>query len=107
MELIEIVHCIDNGLERFGSGGRQRFYWKLMTESGLPLDRLLTYPKLFADTLERILGDEVAEVVERAIVKEIKNSFGLRHPSSSYSLSQAIEVALKKVAVAAELVAVA
>ncbi|HZW57386.1 MAG TPA: hypothetical protein VFF30_13945 [Nitrososphaerales archaeon] len=102
MELIEIVRCIDNALERFGSGGRQRFYWKLMTESGLPFDRLLTYPEQFAEALEKILGEEVSEVVERSIVKEIKNVFGLKHPSSSYTLAEALEVALRKVAVVSE-----
>lgn len=106
MELIDLIQCIDKGLERFGSGGRQRIYWSVLTKSGLPFERLVSNPELFAETIQEILGEDASEVVELSIVKEIKKAFGLKYPSGSYSLVEAMKIALKKVVLVPETILV-
>jgi hypothetical protein len=93
MEMYDLLQCVDRALDKFGSNTKQATYWTLMTKEGISSDRIVFNPEALSRILEEIFGQDGSKIVEKAIIKEIKQVFGLENPSSYYSLHEALQIA--------------
>jgi hypothetical protein len=93
MEMYDLLQCIERALEKFGSNAKQATYWALMTKEGVSWENILTKPDPLMRVLSEIFGVEGSSLVERQIVKEIKRDFSLVNAASTYTISDALEIA--------------
>ncbi len=91
--MYDLLQCVDRALDKFGSNTKQATYWALMTKEGISSDRIVSNPQALSRILQEIFGNDGSQIVEKAIVKEIKKAFDLESPSSHYSLTDALEIA--------------
>jgi hypothetical protein len=95
MEMYDLLQCIERALDKFGSNAKQATYWALMTKEGVSWENILTNPDPLMRVLSEIFGAEGSSLVERQIVKEIKRDFSLQNAASTYTISDALEIARK------------
>ena len=95
MEMYDLLQCIERALDKFGSNAKQATYWALMTKEGISWDNIVNTPEPLMRILAEIFGEDGSGLVEREIVKEIKKVFTLENPSSTYTISDALEIARK------------
>ena len=93
MEMYDLLQCIERALDKFGSNAKQATYWALMTKEGVSWENIVANPNPLMRVLSEIFGAEGSKLVEREIIKEIKKVFSLQSPSTTYSLSHALEIA--------------
>ena len=93
MEMYDLLQCIERALDKFGSNAKQATYWALMTKEGVSWENILTNPEPLKRVLSEIFGAEGSSLVERQIVEEIKKEFSLENAASTYSISNAFEIA--------------
>jgi hypothetical protein len=93
MEMYDLLQCIERALDKFGSNAKQATYWALMTKEGVSWENILTNPDPLMRVLSEIFGAEGSSLVERQIVKEIKRDFSLENAASTYTISDALEIA--------------
>ncbi len=93
MEMYDLLQCIERALDKFGSNAKQATYWALMTKEGVSWENILTNPDPLMRVLSEIFGVDGSKLVEREMVKEIKKVFSLQNPSTTYSISKALEIA--------------
>jgi hypothetical protein len=86
VELVELLECIDKGLDRFGAGVKQVVYFRMKESIGLERNGIVSSPEKFEAFLENMFGIGAAGV-ERSIMKEIVSTFEL---GAASSLSNAI-----------------
>lgn len=97
MEIYDLLQCVDRALDKFGSNTKQATYWTLMTKEGISSDRVVSNPEALSRILQEIFGVDGSKIVEKAIVKEIKKTFTLENPSSSYNLDSAFDIACQEI----------
>ena len=88
MDDYELMECIDDGLDLFGSNLRYLVYWRMTILSNLPRGGILTNPEAFVKGLESIYG-AAAKQIEVAIVNKIIERSGIETLQST-SLPEAI-----------------
>lgn len=82
---------------------KQVVYWTLLSKEAISSDRILSNPEAFVRALKVIFGNGYP-LAERSIVREIKKTFELPNPSSSYNILKAFEIASKDITVVEDLV---
>ena len=92
--MYDLLQCVDRGLDTFGSNIKQAAYWELMSREGVSSDRILPNPEAFVRALKQVFGTGYP-LAERSIVREIKRTFELDSPISSYTIPEAFEIASK------------
>ena len=95
--MYDLLQCVDRGLETFGSNVKQSIYWTLTSKEGISSDRILSSPEAFVRALKEIFGDGYV-LAERAIIREMKKTFDLSAPTSSYSIADAFDIVSKDIA---------
>jgi hypothetical protein len=93
MEMYDLLQCIERALDKFGSNGKKATYWALMTKEGVSWENILTNPDPLMRVLAEIFGAEGSTLVERQMIKEIKNVFPLENAASTYTISDALSIA--------------
>jgi hypothetical protein len=66
-----------------------------MTKEGISWNNILTNPDALMRILSEIFGEDGSKLVEREMIKEIKKVFTLENPISTYTISDALEIARK------------
>ena len=94
-----IIACIDKGLRVFASDEDRSVYWRKtlaakIIGSGSDTDAILQNPEAFEKSIEEVFGLG-SWAIERAITKEIRQSFDLE-PSESRTMVAAIRAALAR-----------
>lgn len=84
----ELMECIDEGLDLFGSNLRYLVYWRMTILSNLPRGGILANPEAFVKGLESIYGS-AARQIEAAIVNKIIERSGIE-THQPVNLSEAI-----------------
>ncbi len=97
MEMYDLLQCVDRALDQFGSNAKQSMYWALMAKEGVSSETIATKPEAFVRTLREVFGAEGSKVVERTIIEEIKDTFDLEKPSSSYTILEALDIAKRSI----------
>ena len=77
MENYDIQQCVDRGLATFGSESAQKLYWIMLSKFNMRSDDIISKPAEFAKALYEVFGESGGRSIERAIIKEIKVTFGL------------------------------
>ena len=90
----ELMECIDEGLDLFGSNLRYVVYWRMTILNNLPRGGILTNPEAFVKGLESIYG-VASKQIEVAIVKKIIERAGIGSLQSP-SLPEAIRCAKRQ-----------
>ena len=90
----ELMECIDEGLDLFGSNLRYLVYWRMTILNNLPRGGILANPGAFVKGLESIYGS-AAKQIEVAIVNKIIERSGMQSLQSS-SLPEAIHSVKKQ-----------
>jgi hypothetical protein len=93
LEMYDLLQCIERALDKFGSNAKQATYWALMTKEGVSWENILTDPEPLMRVLGEIFGAEGSSLVERQIVKEIKQVFPLENSAHTYTITAALEIA--------------
>ncbi|MDA4130575.1 MAG: hypothetical protein OK457_07370 [Thaumarchaeota archaeon] len=106
METYDLLQCVDRGLDAFGSNMKQAAYWALTSKEGVSSDQILSNSEAFVRALKEVFGNGYP-LAERSIVREIKETFSLKKPSSSYDIGKAFEIAERKITHVSESVVVA
>jgi len=97
METYDLLKCIDNALDEYGSSAKQALYLNIaLKESASFEEVVLAHPDLLLQALRDVFDDS-SEIVKRSIVSEIKKVFGLKKPSDSYELEEALGIACKRI----------
>jgi hypothetical protein len=91
----KISQCIDKALDSLGEGVKQSLYYQIGKKYKLPIDQIAVKPEEVIEHLRAILGPGGSSVIERLIVREIRNVFGLEF-RKGVSLSEAIQEARTK-----------
>ncbi|MEM3646739.1 MAG: hypothetical protein QW334_01145 [Thermofilum sp.] len=86
-----VLKCVDNGLRYLGETVKRIIYWYLENECGLKKEEIPEKPGEFIMGLEKIYGSG-AEVIERFIVSEMVDEFGVE----ASSLTEGIEKTFSK-----------
>jgi hypothetical protein len=94
--MYDLLQCVDRGLDAFGSNMKQAVYWQLMSKEAISSDRILSNPEAFVRTLKEIFGPGYP-LAQRSIVKELKRTFELKMPASSYNILDALEIVSKDI----------
>ena len=76
MEAYDLLKCVDNGLDRFGTSVKQTIYWKITILHGSLENAIVENPSIFIGVMREIFRDS-AIGVERSIIEEIRNTFNL------------------------------
>jgi hypothetical protein len=84
----DIMECVDEGLDLFGSNLRYLVYWRMTILNNLPRGGILANPEAFVKGLESIYGT-AAKQIETAIVNKISERSGIKTVQSA-SLPEAI-----------------
>jgi hypothetical protein len=92
--MYDLLQCVDRGLDTFGTNMKQAVYWSLMSKEAISSDRILSNPEAFVRALKEIFGTGYP-LAERSIIREIKRTFELDSPMSSYNIPEAFEIASK------------
>ncbi len=82
-------------LDSLGEGVKQSLYYQIGKKYKLPIDQIAVKPEEVIEHLRAILGPGGSSVIERLIVREIRNVFGLEF-RKGVSLSEAIQEARTK-----------
>ena len=106
MEIYDLLQCVDRGLDAFGSNMKQATYWALMSREAISSDRILSNPEAFVRALKEVFGSGYP-LAERSIVSEIKRTFDLKSPTSSYNILEAFQIASKDITEVSECVILA
>jgi hypothetical protein len=101
MEMYDLLQCVDRGLDTFGTNMKQAVYWSLMSKEAISSDRILSNPEAFVRALKEIFGNGFP-LAERSIVKELKKTFELRNPTSTYTILKAFEIVGRDITSVAE-----
>jgi len=101
LEMYDLLQCVDRGLDAFGTNMKQAVYWSLMSKEAISSDRILSNPEAFVRALREIFGNGYP-LAERSIVKEMKKTFELENPTSTYTILKAFEIVSKDITVVAE-----
>ena len=104
MEMYDLLQCVDRGLDAFGTNMKQAVYWALMSKEAISSDRILSNPEAFVRALKEIFGAGYP-LAERSIIREMKKTFELKKPSSSYSILEAFDLVSKDITEISESVA--
>jgi len=96
MEMYDLLQCVDRGLDAFGSNMKQAVYWTLMSKEAISSDKILSNPEAFVRALKEIFGNGFP-LAERSIVKEMKKTFELSKPTSSYHILDVFETVSKDI----------
>jgi len=91
MEMYDLLQCVDRALDAFGTNMKQAVYWTLMSKEAISSDRILSNPEAFVRALKEIFGNGYP-LAERSIIKEMKKTFELNQPTSSYNILSAFEI---------------
>ncbi|MEM2598925.1 MAG: hypothetical protein QXU11_05255 [Thermoproteota archaeon] len=86
-----VLRCVDNALRCLGETAKRIIYWYLENEHGLRKEEIPDKPEEFITGLEKIYGSG-ARVIERLIVSEMADEFGVE----TSSLTEGIEKTLSK-----------
>ncbi|MBO3797384.1 MAG: hypothetical protein QXN67_08130 [Thermoproteota archaeon] len=86
-----VLRCVDNALRCLGETAKRIIYWYLENEHGLKKEEIPDKPEEFITGLEKIYGSG-ARVIERLIVSEMADEFGVE----TSSLTEGIEKTLSK-----------
>jgi hypothetical protein len=97
MEMYDLLQCLDRALDTFGSNTKRATYWAFTSKEGISSDNILAKPEAFVASIKDVFGENGSKLVERAVVREIKHTFNLDHPISSYSIFEALEIAGKNI----------
>ena len=92
--MYDLLQCVDRGLDTFGTNMKQAVYWALTSREAISSDKILSNPEAFVRALEEVFGAGYP-LAERSIVREIKRTFELDSPISSYNIPEAFEIAGK------------
>ncbi len=91
----KISECIEKALDSLGEGVKQSFFHQIIEKYHLPREQFASRPAEIIEHLEEILGPTGSAVVERLIVREIRNKFGLEF-RGNMKLSVVIQEARSK-----------
>ncbi len=83
-----IFQCIDTALSTIGETSKLALYHQIALKNGLSVNELQSRPPKVLQGLEEILGETGYAFIEKLIIREIKDRFGL---------SVAVGVCLSKV----------
>lgn len=84
----DLIECIDEGLDLFGSNLKYLVYWRMIILSNIPRGGILANPEAFVKGLESIYGT-AAKQIETAIVDKIIERSGIETIQSA-TLAEAI-----------------
>jgi hypothetical protein len=73
----KIFQCIDKALDTFGEGVKLSFYYQIEKQYSVPKEKIPFKPNEIIEYLRLILGPTGSSFVEKLIVGEIRNMFGL------------------------------
>ena len=77
MDDFELMECVDEGLNLFGSNIRYTIYWRMTILNNIPREGILVNPEAFVRGIESIFGAGASRI-EAAIVDKIKRRFNLQ-----------------------------
>jgi len=72
----DISQCIDAGLDTIGASSKKVVYWYLSEKRNLEREKIAGNPAVFLETLRTLFG-QGAGILERMIVRQIKQAFHL------------------------------
>jgi hypothetical protein len=73
----ELMDCIENGLNRFGTGIKYAVMWRMVVLKESPKEGITAKPEVFHAALQSIFGT-ASERIEDAIIEEIRLRTGDR-----------------------------
>jgi hypothetical protein len=85
-------------LDVFGTNVKQAVYWRLMSETAISSDKIISNPDVFVSALKGIFGSGYP-LAERSILKELRKTFGTNLIPSSIDILEAIDLASKDITV--------
>ncbi len=91
----KISQCIDKALDSLGDGIRQSLYYQISKKYKLPMEQIVVKPDEVIEHLQQILGPTGSSFVQKLIIREISNAFGLEF-RAGVSLPDAIQQARTK-----------
>jgi hypothetical protein len=95
MEKYDLLHCIDKGLEPFGSNVKQSIFWKLSVLHNFSREDVTENPEHLVEIIRETLGDSAVEV-EKSIIHEIRTCFEIVSEDST-GLTEAIRAAKRQI----------
>ena len=72
---LDLLECIDRGLEKFGRSVKQTIYWKISILYGTPQETIISNPSVFVQLLRNTFRDS-AVGIEKVLLNEIVSRFG-------------------------------
>ena len=72
--IVEILNCIDRGLETFGQNVGKVVYYRMSKESGIHRSQIIANPNLFISCIGNMFGTYGVKV-EKVVGDEIKRKF--------------------------------
>jgi hypothetical protein len=88
----DLLRCVDQGLDNFGSNIKSATYSALQVNDDLQPCEIFEFPEAFERALKSVFGDGYV-LAERSVVKEIQKKFVIRCVPSSYSVADAFQIA--------------
>jgi len=87
---VEVLQCVERGLDAHGPSIKHNVYWKLLTEFNMRPTDIVDNPKMFVQVLDTMFGAG-AVLIERTIAKELISRFEISMSTSR--ISKALRVA--------------
>ncbi|MEM3465021.1 MAG: hypothetical protein QW506_00835 [Thermoproteota archaeon] len=86
-----VLRCVDNALCCLGETAKRIIYWYLENEQGLKKEEIPDKPEEFITGLEKIYGSG-ARVIERLIVSEMVDEFGVEPDSFAEGVEKTFSI---------------
>ncbi len=96
VEDLELLQCVERGLDAFGINMKQATYSALGRDTEAFNSKIIQDPDALEDALKIVFGSGYV-FAERSIIREVKKKFDLEFPASSYTVSEAIKIASEEI----------
>ncbi len=88
---IEVIHCVDNVLDRLGTSVRRAIVLHMRRESSLKRYELLQKPSEFINALRSVLG-RASIAIEYEILETLETELNIKHRENQDLLTVLIEL---------------
>jgi len=93
----EILGCVQKGVDYFGINMMNATYDALEMNDNLSPPEIFEFPEAFVQALETVFGPAHV-LAQRSIIREMQKGLDeMTGPASSYSISDAFEIALRHI----------
>jgi hypothetical protein len=96
VDLGDMLQCVQKGLDVFGVNVKDATYFALEANDNLTPWEILEFPEAFIRALKEVFGPGYV-IAERSVIKEMQKMFEMTLPASSYSMSEAFNIARRQI----------